>query len=233
MKVGIVQSNYIPWRGYFDLIKNCDIFVFLDDVQYTSRDWRNRNYIDSQSGRKLLTVPVGSSRKRLINEVQLPSGEWRVRHFNSIKTSYGLYPYWNLYRGFLEKFYFDFSISNLSKFNQAFITRVSGDFLGIKTQFFDSSLLEIKSKKQARIMEILKELGASHYISGPSGRNYLDESIFLKSGIVLLYIDYSPLLSYPQPAGFSSDRLSIIDLLMNCGPDSAHYLNSKLVEVIP
>lgn len=228
VRVGIVQSNYIPWRGYFDLIGNCDVFVFLDDVQYTVRDWRNRNYIQLGSSRKLLTIPVGSSRHRRINEVCLPNGYWRHEHFNLIKANYKSYPFWNDYQEFLEQYYFESTESNLSTFNQDFITKVSRDFLNLKTIFLDSSSWNIKSRKQERILEILVRTDATHYITGPKAKSYLDESIFLKLGIKLMYIDYKFLTSYPQPSSLFLDNLSIIDLLMNCGSESRNYLTSKL-----
>ena len=90
MKIAISQSNYLPWRGYFDLIKNVDEFIFFDEVQYTRRDWRNRNLIRMNNEKKWLTIPVSSkgNYNETISKIKINKINWKELHLNLIKECY-------------------------------------------------------------------------------------------------------------------------------------------------
>ena len=134
-KIAILQSNYIPWKGYFDIIAKVDLFIFHDDLQYTKGDWRNRNKIKTEKGTEWLTIPCGSSEKRLICDVQLNDSSWQKDHWNKIVTNYRKAPFFNKYKSLLEYFYLDKKWDNLSNFNQCFIKTISSDIFGFKTIF--------------------------------------------------------------------------------------------------
>lgn len=129
----ILQSNYIPWKGYFDLIHDADVFIFYDDVQFTVRDWRTRNRIKTPQGLQWLSVPAGSDRNRLICEVALTDPTWQARHWQTIEQNYRKCPYFDRYRPTFEALYLDRRWDNLSELNQTFIRVIAGELLGIRT----------------------------------------------------------------------------------------------------
>ena len=174
MRVVINQSNYLPWKGYFDFIHDADMVIFLDDVQYTHRDWRNRNRIKAKHGLLWLTIPVGSNSNRLINQVLLPEGDWANSHWESIRHAYVTSPYFHDYAPFVSEVLARPPSSTLSGFNQHLIKIIAKDFLGIDgTKFVDSASLGVRESKQDRILALLKSVGATTYISGPAAKAYL------------------------------------------------------------
>lgn len=226
-KIAIIQPNYIPWVGYFDIINQVDEFVFLDDVQFTKRDWRNRNYINSAEGKKLISIPVSSKGKfrQKIYETTCIDNKWKENHLKQIKESYKSYPNFNLIYNFLsESFYKTESLNlleNLYNINLAII-----DFLQIKTKIHYSKNFLIKSNKQDKIVKICKQIGASIYLTGPLALNYLEPKIFKKEKIHLEIVDYKKYSYKIQNKNHKFiENLSIIDLLMNEGTCS--YLKLK------
>src|SRR4051794_6229990 len=135
-RVAILQSNYIPWKGYFDIIHDVDEFVFHDDLQYTKQDWRNRNRIKTASGLRWLTIPVGDDEKRRICDVELPRTTWPSEHWESLQSAYSHAPYFETYRPLLETIYRTIW-TNLSDLNQHIIRTIAG-LLGVRTVFRDS-----------------------------------------------------------------------------------------------
>ena len=174
-KIAIIQPNYIPWIGYFKIIKSVDEFIFLDDVQYTKRDWRNRNFINSQKGRIMLSIPVKSKKKYLqkINETECVSNEWKKDHLNKIRISYKNYPYFEEIFEILKKSYYKNNSNNLSV-NLYNILFELMDFLKIKTNISFSKDMPSNKKKLDRIIEICKHKKANIYLSGPSASDYID-----------------------------------------------------------
>ena len=227
-RVAILQSNYIPWKGYFDLINSVDLFIFHDDLQYTKNDWRNRNKIKTMEGVRWVTIPSGTNEKRLIHEVTLCDSLWQKKHWNLIKNSYSKAPYWNEYKEFFENFYMDKEWTNLSILNQYLIKTITKNFLGNKnTQFDDSRKYNLKEKKEARVLELLEKVGASEYISGPAAKSYISEQNFIDKNINLTWFDYVGYKPYEQLGqGFVHD-VSIIDVLFNCGPEALLYTRGK------
>lgn len=223
-KVAIIQSNYIPWKGYFDIINDSDIFIFLDDVQYTTRDWRNRNKIKTPHGLKWLTIPVGSDTNRLICDVSIQDSRWQKEHWETIKFYYSKAKYFNLYKDFFEDLYCSRVWDNLSELNQYIIRCISIDFLGINTQFINSKDLNCKGKKQEKLINLIKKVGGDLYISGPSAQNYIDDELFTKNQIKLVYKDY---LGYPEYEQFYppfEHGVTILDLIFLTGPDAPYYI---------
>jgi len=219
----ILQSSYIPWKGYFDLANDADVFVFYDDVQFTPRDWRSRNQVKTQHGVKWLTIPVGSKRSRLICEVEIPDPHWQREHFLTLKNLYSKAPFYKDYVCLLEKLYLDQRWSSLSHFNQSAILVIS-ESLGIHTHFRDSREFHSEGAKLDKLMDLIKKTDADTYISGPSAKAYIDEDRFKQEGINLTWKDYSGYPEYPQRFPPFEHAVSVLDLLFNVGPDAPYYI---------
>lgn len=226
-KVAILQSNYIPWKGYFDIISYVDEFVIFDDVQYTKNDWRNRNQIKIQNGLKWLSIPVHYSYKGIdtqnINETEVKNFDWTIDHLNNIKQAYKKSPYYNEILNIIEPIYLGKLPTNLSKINKIFIDLVC-DYLGINTRITNSCDYSKSNDKTIRLLDICIQLGATHYVSGPAAKSYLDESLFLNKGIQVEWFDYKGYTEYPQLHGDFVHNVSIIDLLFNTGKESKKYM---------
>lgn len=225
-KVAVIQSNYIPWKGYFDVIHDADIFIFYDDVQYTKNDWRNRNKLKSSDGASWITIPTGADLNRLICEAELQNNFWQMKHWKMINHLYSKAPYFKLYKDFFQYIYLDKTWKNLSELNQVLIQHISRDFLGIDTEFRDSRQYSLKGSQLDRLLNLLKQVNADLYISGPTAKVYIDdrEERFQEEGIVLQYKDYSGYPEYPQLYPPFEHSVSILDLLFNCGADAGYYI---------
>ena len=223
-KVAIVQSNYIPWKGYFDLIAQVDEFIIYDDVQYTRRDWRNRNQIKTPNGQQWLTVPVISKGKydQLINETKIDGGQWAQKHWRSIEANYRKAACFDEIAHFLAPCY-EQSFSMLSDMNVHFL-RVICDYLSINTAITPSTSYRGEGQKTDRLLSLCLESGADHYVSGPSAKAYFEEDKFAERGIEVSWIDYSGYPEYSQLWGEFVHQVSIVDLIMNCGKDSKMYM---------
>ncbi len=223
MKVAILQSNYIPWKGYFDIINDVDLFIFYDDVQYTTRDWRNRNKIKTDRGTKWLTVPVGKSSNRLICDVAIDDRDWGIRHWKTLQQYYARAPFFELYRKTLENMYLHTKWSSLSNLNQSLIKCIA-EILKIRTDFKDSRIFKAQGKKSERLIDILTKVNADVYLTGPSARSYLDEKLFRKANIEVIYKDYSGYPEYPQFYPPFVHEVTILDLLFHVGPEAPDYI---------
>lgn len=223
MKAAIIQSNYLPWKGYFDIIHDVDTFVFLDDVQYTHRDWRNRNKIKTPGGTKWISVPVVGGINQLIYEVKIDySQDWREKHKRMIHHCYASAPYYENYKSeifeiFSKKFEF------LSELNIYSIQKIS-EILDINTEFLHSKDIGMTGTKDDKLISICQAIGADSYLSGPAAQNYIQEYKFINSNIELYYKDYSGYPDYSQRWGSFEHAVSIIDLIFNCGERSTHYI---------
>lgn len=225
MRVAVLQSNYIPWKGYFDIIHDVDTFVFYDDVQYTTNDWRNRNRIKTAHGPQWLTIPVGKHMHRLVCDVDLPiDGGWAHEHWRKIETAYGKAPFFADYRDYLRSLLVDRPWTNLSTLNQALTIGIARDLLGITTRFESSQSYEVEGVKGLRLLNLLQRLGARQYVSGPAARNYLDEHVFLDAGIEVIWKDYSGYPEYPQLHGEFHHDVTVLDLLFHTGPNAASWI---------
>lgn len=222
--VVILQSNYIPWKGYFDLIHDADVFVFYDDVQFTKNDWRNRNKVKTQKGSEWITIPVGSDLQRSICDVVIQNHAWQIKHWKTIEQNYRRCPYFEHYRPTFEALYLGRRWDNLSQLNQTFIRRIASELMGITTQFRDAREFHAQGQKQERLLDILVKLGATRYVSGPAAKDYIDPQRFAEAGIELIWKDYSGYPEYPQRHPPFEHGVSILDLLFNVGPSAPWYI---------
>lgn len=224
-KIAIIQSNYIPWKGYFDIIAAVDEFILYDDTQYTRRDWRNRNQIKTPQGRQWMTVPVEvkGRQDQKICETRVGDQEWRRVHWRSLQHNYGKAPHFSTYAGLFERLYLDANEIMLSKINYGFISAVCG-LLGIDTRLTWSMDYAAHGSKAERLISLCEASGATHYLSGPSARDYIDPALFSNAGIELEYMDYAGYPAYPQLHGEFEHGVTILDLIFNTGADAPRFM---------
>lgn len=224
-KVAVVQSNYIPWKGYFDLIAAVDEFILYDDMQYTRRDWRNRNQIKTPQGLQWLTVPVKVKGKyhQTIRETEIEDVDWAKTHWKSLCQNYRRAKHFEAIARELEPLYLQTQHSHLSQLNRMLIEWVCSK-LGIKTKISNSWDYELIDGKTERLVDLCAQAGANEYISGPTARGYIDETIFGERGIKLTWFDYTGYPEYPQLWGDFIHTVSILDLLFNCGNEAPQYM---------
>ncbi len=237
--VAIIQSSYVPWKGYFDIIADSDVFVFYDDAQYTARDWRNRNKLKGEQGTFWMTVPVDApARDARVCDVALAGDHWASQHWKTIAHYYGKAPHFARYEAFLREAYLERRWTSLSALNQHLITTIAREFLGLRTEFVDATTLDASGRQQARLLDMLGKLEATRYISGPAARAYIEPAGFEAAGVELLYKDYSGYPVYPQFHGAFEHGVSIIDLLMHVGDQAPAYIwgwrdASHVTRVVP
>lgn len=225
MKAAVLQSNYIPWKGYFDIIHDVDLFVFYDEMQYTKNDWRNRNRIQTKQGLKWLTIPCGYDISRKIYEVKIKNEiPWQKKHFDSIVTSYEKAPFFAKYRDFLEEVYLGRQWEYLYQLNWYIIEKISKEFLGIDTVFQDSKDFVSQGSRDEKLRSLLQSMGCDAYVSGPAAKDYMDVQKYTDSGIRVTWKDYSGYPSYPQRFEPFDHQVSILDLLFNTGDDAPYYI---------
>jgi hypothetical protein len=224
-RVAVLQSNYIPWRGYFDLIASVDEFVLYDDAQYTRRDWRNRNMIKTPQGKAWLTVPVRAKGRfeQSIRETEIDGAEWQATHWKSILQHYARAPHVGELRRALGPVYEGPPHAMLSSLNRALIEAVCG-YLGIRTAISSSGGCELPEGRTAKLVALCRRAGATAYVSGPAARAYLDEGEFGAEGMRVEWFGYEGYPDYPQLWGGFDPHVSVVDLIANCGPRSAEYM---------
>lgn len=227
MKCVILQPSYIPWRGYFEQIYKADLFVFYDDVQYDKHGWRNRNRIKTRQGGQWLTIPVHSKgvveAGIPINQVEIAWEQpWNERHLRALRETYGKTPYFKDYASWLEEIYQQ-RPAYLADFTIPLTIEIARRLGICRTRFMRSSELEVKGQKTDRLVEILTRLNATHYISGPSARDYIEPEKFQAAGISLEYMDYN-YPEYPQLFPPFDPYVSILDLLFMTGPEAPRYI---------
>jgi len=225
----ITQSNYIPWKGYFDGINSADEFVIYDDMQYTKRDWRNRNKIKTAKGAEWLSIPVEVKGKffQKINETKISDKDWARVHWNSIQVNYAAAPFFKDYKEFFKDLYLGCNEEKLSLINYRFIKAVC-DLLEIKTVIRWSGEFELRGDKSEKLLNICLDAGADKYFSGPAAKDYMDSALFESNGIEISWFDYSGYEEYPQLYPPFDHAVSIIDLIFNTGPDAKKYLKTTV-----
>ena len=207
------------------MIAAVDEFILYDDMQYTRRDWRNRNQIKTPHGPQWLTVPVQVKGKyhQKIKETTIDGSDWASVHWKSLNQNYRRAPYFDEIAGWLEPLYLANSYTHLSHLNRRFIEAVCG-YLGIKTIFSNSWDYNLCDGKTERLADLCAQAGGTEYISGPAAKDYIDEKVFIERGIKLTWFDYSGYQEYPQLWGAFIHPVTILDLLFNCGKDSFKYM---------
>lgn len=226
MKVFITQSNYIPWKGYFDAINQADVFVVYDEMQYTKNDWRNRNQIKTPNGVQWLTIPVKKTAlSQKISETEVADQLWRKKHWKTIAQNYSRAPFFNEISPLFEKCYLESEETMLSAINLSFIRAVNA-VLGIDTKIVSSADFNLEAERTQKLVNICRELHAKTYLSGPAARNYLNEDLFNEAGIAVEWLDYSGYPEYPQLFGEFTHGVSVLDLLFNMGPKATSCMKS-------
>lgn len=215
MKVGVWQSNYIPWKGYFDYINSVDIFCFYDEVQYTKNDWRNRNQLLG-TDKFWLTIPVNSKfTQEKISNVTIDNPDVLLKHFKSIQQCYAKAPYKDQILDLLFPIY-STKWTYLSPLNHILIKTIC-EYIGITTKIVDSKDYELKPTRLERLIHLNTQLGATTYLSGLNAKNYIEgnEHLFEEKNIKLAWKQYGPYIEYPRITNVYDDYISIIDLLMH------------------
>jgi hypothetical protein len=229
MKVAINQSNYISWKGYFNMIQLVDLFILYDDVQYTKRDWRNRNKIKTSHGLKWLTIPVNVKGKyfQKIKDTTVIDKSWRINHLKTIKGCYSKSKHFSDVFPMIENLYLTAEFETISQINYHFICGIC-DYLKIDTQIVFSSGYDLsEDRKTERLIHICKQAGATEYISGPLAKDYIQNDKFENNNLKLTWMNYENYPEYPQLYGDFEHKVSIVDLLFNCGDDSMNFIHSK------
>lgn len=228
-KIVITQSNYIPWKGYFDAIAIADEFVIYDDMQYTRRDWRNRNLIKTAVGTKWLTIPVVVKGKyfQKINETQVSDFDWNKKHWNVIREHYSKAPHFNEFKDFFEDLYLGTKERFLTEINVRFLKAIC-EILEIQTNFRFSSEFTLKEERSERLVSVCKELNGTDYYSGAAAKSYMNEQVFIDSNVKVHYFDYNNYPEYFQQYKPFTHNVSVIDLLFNTGKEAKNYLKHNL-----
>ena len=224
-RVAILQSSYVPWKGYFDLIRQVDEFILYDDAQFTRRDWRNRNQIKTKDGPLWLTIPVHVKGRftQAIKDVTISDSGWGAKHFKTIAAAYARAPYFREYRDLIEELYRGAASLRLSDVNRRFIEAFA-QLLGIHTKITWSMDYVLPEGRVERLVALCRQAGAYAYLSGPAAKDYIDPMQFTDAGIELSYIDYSGYREYPQLYPPFTHHVSVIDLIFNVGSAAPEYL---------
>jgi len=225
-KLAILQSNYIPWKGYFDLIAGVDEFIIYDDVQYTKNDWRNRNQIKTKDGLKWLTIPV-NMKKRITNaqkirETSTQDTAFATKHWDLIQQAYRKAPYFNEISNWLEPLFKDLQTDNLSALNRIFIEAICR-YLKIDTIISNSWDYTLEGDRTDRLVNLCQQASATVYVSGPAAKSYLDESLFTCRDMQVEWFSYEGYPEYPQLHGDFIHNVTILDVLFNAGEEASHY----------
>lgn len=227
--VAILQSNYIPWKGYFDIIRRADRFILLDCVQSTKNDWRNRNRIKTSQGLVWLTVPIHHASSLRIDQVEIAKPHWAKKHYRTIAQSYAKAPHFATRQAELEQLYGHCAgLSRLSAVNRALLEWMCGK-LEITTPLVDATDLMALEELDAlapteRLIALCRASEATCYLSGPAARDYLEPALFEAANIELEFMNYEGYSEYPQLHGAFEHRVSALDLILTMGGDAARYL---------
>ena len=225
--VVISQPTYLPWTGYFRIMKEADIYVFADNVQFESGSWQCRNRIKTPTKWKWLTVPVmHSSLFCPIKDIQISNNQsWTQKHWNTLNSCYGKAPYFGTHSAFFKSLY-EQKWSSLLELNIKIITYLASQ-LGLSPIFLRSSQLKTEGKRTHLALSICKLLAADRYVSSMGAWEYMKkehaDELFKNEGIKLEFLKYST-PTYPQLFGDFVPDLSFVDCLFNCGPDSSKIM---------
>jgi hypothetical protein len=227
VRIAIIQSCYVPWKGFFDLIGRCDEYVIFDRAQYVKRHWHNRNRIKTATGVEWLTIPVISKGRyeQLIDEVEIEK-PWAEKHWRALELAYRRAPFFQTLaptvRGWYERADKEERLSEVN----ALLLREIASQLGLDTRFVRDTAYPMQGTKTERLLAIARAAGADRYLSGPSAKAYLDEAAFASDGIAVEWMSYDGYIEYPQLYGAFEPAVSVLDLLFNVGPDARRYLHA-------
>tara|TARA_B100000315_G_scaffold252052_1_gene288041 strand:+ start:399 stop:1082 length:684 start_codon:yes stop_codon:yes gene_type:complete len=224
MIVSIHQPQYLPWLPYFSKINKSDVFVFLDNVQFQKNGLQNRNELKNSSGRFWLTIPISVKLGDRIRNVEIVNDGWSGKHVKSIRINYSKASYYSFFEDKLMTIY-DKEWTNLADLNIEIIKTICQNYFEIETKLMKQSDLATTESGSSLILQICQKLKADTYVSGPSGKKYLDENEFMDHGINIDYMSNDLLPVYPQlykNAGFINN-ISALDFILNVGSDWSKY----------
>jgi len=224
-RVAIVQSSYIPWKGYFDLIRSVDEFILLDTVQFSKGSWRNRNRIKTKDGLAWLSIPVRTKGRLLqaVEDTVVSDPAWATRHWQNILGAYARTPFFERYAEPFEAAYRSFQSDRLSHINRV-LTELVCRALGIATPIRSASDYRPGDGRMQRLVDLCQQAGATEYLSGPAARDYIDETLFAEAGIDLHFADYSGYPEYEQPYPPFEHAVAVVDLLFCTGPRAVDFM---------
>jgi hypothetical protein len=223
-RVAIIQPNYIPWKGYFDVIAMVDEFILYDDAPYNKNSWRNRNCIKTRKGTAWLTIPVLTSGRfgQPIREVRVANPLWPSKHWKTLRQAYARAQHFEELAPVLKNLY-DRAAEEplLFRVNRLFLEGLCG-LLGIQARLSSSGDYELLGDRTGRLVGLCRQVGASEYLSGPAARAYLDESQFADAGIEVRWMSYEGYPVYRQlhTPPFVHE-VTVLDLLFTEGPAGA------------
>jgi hypothetical protein len=225
--VVIVQSFYLPWKGYFDRLQEADEVILYDDMQYQKRFWINRNQIKTAQGPHWLSVPVEVKGRftQAIKDTRVADPGWAKRHWDTIRHSYGRAPYFREYADQFEELFLGCRDDSISSINYRFLEPLCR-ILGIKSKLTWSMDYQLVPGKTERLVDLCRQAKAGAYLTGPTARDYMREELFQEAGIELRYMDYSGYPEYPQVFPPFRHEVSIVDLIFNTGPQARQYMKS-------
>ncbi len=220
----ILQSNYIPWKGYFDLMHDADEFILYDCRQYTRQDWRNRNQVKGMDGLHWLTIPVIGKFGQRIDETVIANPAWAPSHWKTLVQLYRKAPHFRTYADQIEALYRAAADEQmLSKVNRIFLQGIAS-FLGVNTKLrWSSEFPRVEGKSEA-LLALIGAVGASRYVSGPAARSYLVPDLFERAQIELLFKSYDGYPEYPQQYPPFAHGVTVLDLLFNVGPEAPWHI---------
>ena len=223
-RVAVLQSNYLPWKGYFDIIHDADEFIFYDEVQFTKNDWRNRNILIVNGKPQWITVPVGTNIKQRIVDVRITDHAWQRKHYMTMRMNYAHAPHFKKFISFFEDAFIGHTWEYLYQLNRYLIENIAQSFLGIRTKFSDSRDYISQGEKNEKLLSLLQSVGTDVYISGPAAKGYIRENDYSNAGIEIIWKDYDGYPVYPQKSEQFTHFVSIVDLLFNVGDDASYYI---------
>lgn len=221
----IHQPNYLPWIGFFNKIHRSDVFVFMDDAEYSSGSWLDRNRVKTPDGWTWLTVPVQKS-KGLIKEAQInQQQDWRSDHWKTFTHNYGGAEYFENWRPFLEETY-DREWEYLYPLDRHLIEGIC-DRVGIDYEFVDASTLNVDAKASERLAELCNVVDADTYLCGMGADDYMEDDVFYQRGISVTYQDFDH-PTYEQRFDEFVPNMTFLDAVLNIGSEAAHELVTSL-----
>lgn len=222
-RIAILQSNYIPWKGYFDIIRSVDEFIIYDEMQYTRKDWRNRNQIKTRIGLQWLTIPVRhDNSKQKINETTIADQKWAQTHWKTLSRNYARAEYFQDYKAQFEDLYLGCHLQLLSDINIHFLKGIN-TILGITTPIHRSRDYQLADGPTERLVDLCKQFQATEYLTGPSASNYIDESLFAQENIAIIWANYSDYPQYRQLHYSFEHGVTALDLIFNEGSNANQY----------
>jgi len=222
----VLQPGYIPWLGFFDQMRRSSVFVYYDDVQFDKHGWRNRNRIKTPAGPLWLTVPVlhsGRNQPTIIDTLVDQRTPWARKHLKTLRQYYAKAPFLNRYLPELEEM-LERSWSHIAALDIA-VVELMARWLSLAPSIHRASQLGVGGEKSERLLNFCLHFGVERYLSGNAAQDYLDVDLFARHRVAVEWQNFVHPV-YPQLHGAFVPYLSALDLILNCGDDSASILES-------